>query len=246
MVIASRPQLAETCPDLTLIGERGPVTLGSLRAAQPVVLVFLPGPDTPSYGDNAAQLRDSEDKFKEAGSTLVAVVAEDPAHIAAFREQWNLAYDVFADPAGQAHAAMGVDPGAPASFIVDAAGVIRYVHRGAQPDDFPPTWELLKETCAVTGNALAEPPAPPPLHPDEPPMVVERGAIVAGAYACAKCGFGSYEINRVSATSGWISRIFNFQLRGFSAITCGRCTYTELYKTEQSAIVNVLDLLFGR
>jgi peroxiredoxin/predicted nucleic-acid-binding Zn-ribbon protein len=246
VVIASRPEIGESAPDCTLVGDAGPVTLSSLWSAQPLMLVLLPDEATPFCGDNAAQLRDFEHKFEEAGSKLIGVTTGDAAAIAAFRAQWNLAYPIFSDPSGQARAALGVDPGQPASFVIDAAGVIRYVHRGDGPDDFPPTHDLLNEVCTVTGKTIAEPPPPPPVHLDEPPMVVEQGAIVAGAFACAKCGFGSYEINRVSATSGWISRIFNFQLRGFTAITCGRCTYTELYKTEQGAFVNVLDILFGR
>ncbi len=246
MVIANRPGIGESAPDCRLVGDTGPVTLSALWSAQPLMLVFLPDAATPFCGDNAAQLRDSEHKFVEAGSRLIGVTSGDAAAIEAFRRQWNLAYPIYSDPSGDARSALGVDPGGPASFVIDSAGVIRYAHRGDGPDDFPPTHDLLSEVCAVTGKTIAEPPPPPPVRLDEPPMVVEQGAIVRGAFACAKCGFGSYDVNRVSATGGWVSRIFNFQLRGFTAITCGRCTYTELYRTEQGAFVNVLDILFGR
>ena len=137
MVIASRPGIGESAPDCTLIGDTGPVTLSSLWSAQPLMLVFLPDAATPFCGDNAAQLRDSEHKFEEAGSRLIGVTTGDAAAIEAFRRQWNLAYPIYSDPSGDARSALGVDPGGPASFVIDSAGVVRYAAPRRRPGRLP-------------------------------------------------------------------------------------------------------------
>lgn len=227
--------------------EGGSFELSSLWQERPAVLVFLPDEESPFCTDNAAQLRDSEHLFEQAGARLAAVLPVGPVQAGAFASQWNLAFTVVADEHGTARAAFGIGPEQPAAFVIDTTGAIRWSHAGASIEDYPPTWELVQQACAVTGKEVERPKVTRlPRQAEQPPMLVERGAIVAGAYQCAKCGHASYEMQRVSATGGWLSRIFNFQLRGFTAITCTRCTYTELYRTEQGGMANVLDILFGR
>ena len=48
-----------------------------------------------------------------------------------------------------------------------------------------------------------------------------------------------------SSLGGWLSRLFNFQYRKFSAVSCTKCTYTELYKAESGALSNIFDILAG-
>ena len=42
-----------------------------------------------------------------------------------------------------------------------------------------------------------------------------------------------------------MSRMVNLQNRRFSAVSCLRCSYTELYKTSGGALRNVFDVLIG-
>jgi uncharacterized protein len=64
-------------------------------------------------------------------------------------------------------------------------------------------------------------------------------------YVCPKCGNRDYNSETISTTGGILSRIFNLQHKKFTALTCKRCTYTELYKTESSKIENVFDFITG-
>jgi len=64
-------------------------------------------------------------------------------------------------------------------------------------------------------------------------------------YTCPKCQNTSYEIGEMRATGGTLSKIFDIQTEKFTSVTCGRCTYTEFYKTSTSAISNVFDFFTG-
>ncbi len=64
-------------------------------------------------------------------------------------------------------------------------------------------------------------------------------------YICPKCGNREYEADQFQATGGNFAKIFDVQNKKFTTISCRRCGYTELYKTETSAGWNVLDFLIG-
>lgn len=60
-------------------------------------------------------------------------------------------------------------------------------------------------------------------------------------YNCPKCGHGSYETDEFRATGGMFSKLFNIQNKRFTTLSCTRCHYTEIYKTDSSKIGNILD-----
>ena len=62
-------------------------------------------------------------------------------------------------------------------------------------------------------------------------------------YECPKCENKSYETNQISTTGGLFSKIFDIQTKKFTAITCKKCKYTELYKTDVSGLSNIFDFL---
>lgn len=66
-------------------------------------------------------------------------------------------------------------------------------------------------------------------------------------YECPKCGKKGYpEIGEFRATpSGALGRLYNVQSERFTYISCKRCKFTEIYKTESSQLGNLLDFLFG-
>ncbi|MFL0195380.1 zinc ribbon domain-containing protein [Clostridium sp. WILCCON 0269] len=64
-------------------------------------------------------------------------------------------------------------------------------------------------------------------------------------YICPKCGSMEYESDQFQATGGNLSKIFDIQNKKFTTISCKRCGYTELYKTQSSAGWNILDFLIG-
>lgn len=64
-------------------------------------------------------------------------------------------------------------------------------------------------------------------------------------YICSKCGNKEYESDQFQATGGNFAKIFDVQNKKFTTISCKRCGYTELYKTQSSDGWNILDLLVG-
>lgn len=234
-------------PESTLLSADAAIMrTAELWASAPVLLAFLPAPSSPFCADNAAQLRDGAQAIEEVGVRLCAVFAGAPEEAAAFAGAWNLTYQLLSDADGSARAAWLLDAGQPGSFIIDTAGVVRYVHEAAAAEAYPPLGALLEAASKVTGRKVSPPPPPPRAAFAAAPLSVQKGTLASGAYACAKCGAREYEISRVSTAGGWVSRLFNFQSRGFTAITCLRCAYTELYKTGQGGIANALDILVGR
>ena len=58
-------------------------------------------------------------------------------------------------------------------------------------------------------------------------------------WQCPKCSNPTFETGEMRTTGGMLSKIFDVQSRKFSTVTCGRCRYTEVYKTDSSTLGNV-------
>ena len=64
-------------------------------------------------------------------------------------------------------------------------------------------------------------------------------------YLCSKCGNVEYEIDEITATGGFLSKVFDVQNKKFSAVSCTNCRYTEFYKADTSLLGNIFDLFAG-
>ena len=64
-------------------------------------------------------------------------------------------------------------------------------------------------------------------------------------FVCPKCGGNSYEHDQFQATGGNFAKIFDVQNKKFITISCTRCGFTELYKSQTSEGMNILDFLMG-
>ncbi len=63
-------------------------------------------------------------------------------------------------------------------------------------------------------------------------------------FTCAKCGNKKADVDEIRTTGSGFTRFFNIQNRLFTAVSCSRCGYTELYRQGVSGTgKNVLDLL---
>lgn len=60
-------------------------------------------------------------------------------------------------------------------------------------------------------------------------------------WSCPKCENGEFETGQFRATGGILSQIFDVQNKKFSTVTCTRCSYTEVYRTDSSSLGNVFD-----
>ncbi|ARP51199.1 MULTISPECIES: zinc ribbon domain-containing protein [Caproicibacterium] len=64
-------------------------------------------------------------------------------------------------------------------------------------------------------------------------------------YICPKCGCMQYETDQFQATGSNFAKLFDVQNKRFITITCSQCGYTELYRAQTSAGMNILDFLIG-
>jgi uncharacterized protein len=62
-------------------------------------------------------------------------------------------------------------------------------------------------------------------------------------YECPKCRNTAFEIDEIRTTGNFLTKIFNIQNKKFSTVTCSRCQYTELFKTDSSTLGNIFDFL---
>ena len=69
-------------------------------------------------------------------------------------------------------------------------------------------------------------------------------ANAAAVFSCAKCQNSQYETEEIR-TTGKYSRFFDMQSKKFTAVSCTRCGYTEIFKGDSSGLGNFLDLLAG-
>ncbi|MEJ6791751.1 MAG: zinc ribbon domain-containing protein [Lacinutrix sp.] len=60
-------------------------------------------------------------------------------------------------------------------------------------------------------------------------------------YECPKCHKTTCEIDKMRATGGTFSKIFDVQNKKLSTVTCKKCTYTVFFKTKTSVISNIFD-----
>lgn len=64
--------------------------------------------------------------------------------------------------------------------------------------------------------------------------------------SCKKCGGKEVEVNKIATTGAGVSRYLNLQHNQFKAVSCKKCGYTEMYKTNSSTTENIVDLFLGR
>ena len=62
-------------------------------------------------------------------------------------------------------------------------------------------------------------------------------------YLCPKCGNNAFESSEMRATGGFFTKVFNVQSKRFTTVSCTRCRYTELYKTDSSTLGNIFDFM---
>ena len=65
--------------------------------------------------------------------------------------------------------------------------------------------------------------------------------MIEGSYRCTKCGNTQYETDEFRATGGFFAKVFDVQNKKFTTVTCTRCKYTEIFKTDSSTLGNIFD-----
>lgn len=122
-------KVGEPVPDVTLIGEAGPVRLRD-RLGKALVVYFYPNDGTFGCTREACSFRDSYRDFVDAGADVIGVSHDDVATHSAFKTQLQLPFTLLTDPNREVSKAWGVlgmmgTPGR-VTFVFDKQGICRH------------------------------------------------------------------------------------------------------------------------
>jgi peroxiredoxin len=110
-------------------------------------LAFFPGAFTPPCSNEMVALEDHLDRFEDAGATVFGVSADSPFSQGAFREEYDLSFDLVSDMSGEAIRAYDLEMDIPdlglygianrAVFVLDADGTVTYSWVADDPTNEP-------------------------------------------------------------------------------------------------------------
>ncbi|MBO1269880.1 peroxiredoxin [Arthrobacter cavernae] len=128
------PQPGQEAPDFELVNQFGePVRLSALRGRN-VVVVFYPFAFSGICTGELCEIRDNLAVFQDANATVLAISVDSKFTVRAYADKEGYEFDLLADfwPHGAVAEKYGVfDAGSGmalrGTFIIDAAGIIRYV-----------------------------------------------------------------------------------------------------------------------
>jgi peroxiredoxin len=145
--------VGDKAPDFSLVGT-GNVT-HSLNAykGKTVVLVFYPGDNTPVCTKQLVCYNNELAQFSELDAQVLALSAQDLESHEKFAAQHGFQFPLLADTEKSVARAYGVlgPLGIPrrSVFVIDASGVVRYVHRALVGVTFRPVEELIAAISAA-------------------------------------------------------------------------------------------------
>jgi peroxiredoxin Q/BCP len=124
-------KLNDPAPDFTLKDEEGADFTLSAHRGEKVLLVFYPGDNTPVCTKQLCDYRDGVEAFAGLGVRVVGISKDDAQSHRAFRKKHQLPFILLTD--GKLEVAATYDSkgmmGMKRSvFLVDEAGLIRYLH----------------------------------------------------------------------------------------------------------------------
>lgn len=129
-------QVNDKAPDFVLEDEEGNAFSLSKCAGEKVLLVFYPGDNTPVCTKQMCDYRDGIEAFEGLGVKVVGISNDGADSHQKFREKHKLPFTLLTD-AGLKVAAKydskGILGMKRSVFLVDEAGIIRYLHIEALP-----------------------------------------------------------------------------------------------------------------
>lgn len=149
-------EVGDKAPDFTLPDHRGqPVSLSDLRGER-ILLVIYPQDFSPACRDQLSVYQESLEQIEARGVKLVGVSVDSSWVHNAFRKSLGLEMPLLADfhPKGEMLRSFGAyleDWGMAnrSLVLIDADGVVRWVHECATPREFPPPDEILAALDAL-------------------------------------------------------------------------------------------------
>jgi thioredoxin-dependent peroxiredoxin len=122
-------EAGQPMPDVTLVGESGPLKLRD-RIGKALVVYFYPKDETYGCIKEACGFRDAYEDFVKAGAEVIGVSRDDAASHAGFKQNHRLPFTLLSDPGGSVGYAWGVKGSlglaGRVTFVFDKQGVCRH------------------------------------------------------------------------------------------------------------------------
>lgn len=152
----------ETAPSITATvanGELASFELDEHLGDGPVVLAFFPGAFTPPCSNEMVALQNELGEFEEEDATLFGVSADSAFALNAFREEYDIEFDLVSDTSREAIDAYGLEIDIEdlglygvanrAVYVLDDDGEIVYEWEAQSPENEPDYEELLEAVAAA-------------------------------------------------------------------------------------------------
>ena len=144
-------------PDFKLMGTGGASYSLSQYLGKTVVLVFYPGDNTPVCTKQLCSYNNELAQFANLDAQVVAISSQDVASHEAFSKKHGFKFPLLADTDKQVSADYGVlglfGLSRRSIFVIDAKGIVKYVHRAVTGVTFRRVGELTEAIAnAQAGN----------------------------------------------------------------------------------------------
>jgi peroxiredoxin len=145
--------VGDQAPDFSLVGTGNVTHSLSAYKGKTVVLVFYPGDNTPVCTKQLVCYNNELAQFSELDAQVLAVSGQDLESHEKFAAQHGFQFPLLADTEKSVARAYGIlgPLGIPrrSVFVIDASGVVRYVHRALVGVTFRPVNELIGAISAA-------------------------------------------------------------------------------------------------
>jgi peroxiredoxin len=145
--------VGDQAPDFSLVGTGNVTHSLSAYKGKTVVLVFYPGDNTPVCTKQLVCYNNELAQFSELDAQVLAVSGQDLESHEKFAAQHGFQFPLLADTEKSVARAYGIlgPLGIPrrSVFVIDASGVVRYVHRALVGVTFRPVDELIGAISAA-------------------------------------------------------------------------------------------------
>ncbi|NQW34028.1 MAG: peroxiredoxin [Acidimicrobiaceae bacterium] len=150
-------EVGSRAPDFKLMGTGGASYSLSQYLGKTVVLVFYPGDNTPVCTKQLCSYNNELEQFANLDAQVVAISSQDVASHEAFSKKHGFKFPLLAYTDKQVSSDYGVlglfGLSRRSIFVIDAKGIVRYVHRAVTGVTFRRVGELTEAIAnAQAGN----------------------------------------------------------------------------------------------